>query len=421
MFSYTQKLDWKEELPRKALTWACQNFPYVAYFCPKDGGHPEGGFEHLLFAGSIRLPIGLEDASPGYYKVGIVGYDQKNKYEQLTSGNISMLDLPEQFFFRPSFCLRYYPENHFAQISSDQPIDPDELERIRISTNDPFAKDITIIPWLKESDYLSNVEKIQGHIQKGDVYELNYCQAFSGSFSSLDTISLYEKLAQKSPMPFSAYFKIGHQVMVSASPERFLKRRGDKLTSQPIKGTKPRSQIPVEDERLVTQLRESEKEKAENLMIVDLMRNDLSKLGTVGSVKVDELFGIYRFKQVSQMISTISCQLQPKTTLGEIFQATFPMGSMTGAPKIRAMELIDEYENFRRGWFSGAFGYVTPTNDFDFSVVIRSIFLDLLQHSMYFAVGSAITSDAIPQEEYQECLLKAKAIQEVLIEAQQFQ
>ncbi len=420
MFSCSQKLEWSEGLPQKTLNWACQTFPYVAYFCPKDMGHPGGAFEHILFAGSEQLTNLLDQAADGCYKVGIVGYDQKNQYEQLKSENPILIDLPQQFFFKPSFCLKFFQDQKSAHLFSEHPVDAGELLSMSPINTNNFASGIRLRSHLKESDYLSNVKKIQDHIQQGDVYELNYCQAFSGTFSHMNTLSLYEKLAKKSPMPFSAYFKIGHQVMVSASPERFLKKQGNVLTTQPIKGTKPRGQNPKKDDALVAQLRESEKEKAENLMIVDLMRNDLSKVCEVGSVRVDELFGIYRFKQVSQMISTVSGELKPRVTLGEIFKATFPMGSMTGAPKIRAMELIDEFENFRRGWFSGAFGYVTPSNDFDFSVVIRSIFLDLLSQSMYFAVGSAITSDAIPDEEYRECLLKAKAIQEVLKESKQY-
>ncbi len=418
MFRYTQKRICKEDLTLKALRWACQNFPYVAYFCPKDEGHPEGGFEHLLFAGSTELPNVLEEASEGYFKVGIVGYDQKNRYENLNSENPPILEVPQQFFFRPSCYFQFFKDESAVCIKSDFPIDFKEIENIPFSISAPFASGISIQPRLKESEYLYNFNKIQRHIQRGDVYELNYCQAFSGTFTFMDPICLYEKLSEESPMPFSAYFKFGHHIMVSASPERYLKRQGNILTSQPIKGTKPRGKSRMEDEQLVAQLKESEKERAENLMIVDLMRNDLSKVGEVGSVKVDELFGVYSFKQVSQMISTVSCQLGPNVTVGEIFQASFPMGSMTGAPKIRAMELIDEYENFKRGWFSGALGYITPSNDFDFSVVIRSIFLDMLHQSMYFAVGSAITSDADAKEEYQECLLKAQAIHEVLKKAQ---
>jgi len=215
-------------------------------------------------------------------------------------------------------------------------------------------------------------------------------------------------------MPFSSYFKAGNKYLVGASPERFLKKTGSKIIAQPIKGTIKRGATPEADEQLRQLLQNSEKERAENLMIVDLMRNDLSRISEVGMVKVEELFGIYSFKNISQMISTLSSTVRKSVVFEEIIEKTFPMGSMTGAPKIRCMELIDRYENFKRGWFSGALGYISDNQDFDFNVVIRSIIIDKEARQLYFAVGSAITYDADPLHEYEECLLKAQPIFEAL-------
>ncbi|MEM9981316.1 MAG: anthranilate synthase component I family protein, partial [Bacteroidota bacterium] len=213
-----------------------------------------------------------------------------------------------------------------------------------------------------------------------------------------------------SPMPFATFLKLQHQYLLGASPERFLKKQGKQLISQPIKGTAKRSKQPVEDQRIRQQLYQSEKERAENLMIVDLVRNDLARSAVVGSVKVTELFGIYSFPQVHQMISTVKATLRDNITWVEALKNAFPMGSMTGAPKIKAMQLIEKYERTKRGLYSGAVGYVTPTGDFDFNVVIRSILYNAQAQYLSFQVGSAITYDALPAQEYEECLLKASAI-----------
>jgi para-aminobenzoate synthetase component 1 len=197
---------------------------------------------------------------------------------------------------------------------------------------------------------------------------------------------------------------------LSASPERFIKKSLNKLYSQPIKGTVRRAQDDAEDEKLKSALLASEKERAENLMIVDLVRNDLAKSSETGSVEVTELFGRYSFKQVHQMISTVSSTiidgLNPVTAIAN----AFPMGSMTGAPKVMAMQLIEQYENSKRGLYSGAIGYFAPNEDFDFNVVIRSIQYNEERQYVNFEVGSAITIDSHAEQEYEECLLKASAM-----------
>jgi para-aminobenzoate synthetase component 1 len=221
-------------------------------------------------------------------------------------------------------------------------------------------------------------------------------------------------LLQKSPTPFASYFKYDHQYLLCASPERFIKKSGDKLFSQPIKGTIKRGVDEAEDAQLKNELLHSEKELAENLMIVDLVRNDLARSSKTGSVNVDELFGIYSFKQVHQMISTVSSIIKNDTHIIDAIKHAFPMGSMTGAPKIMAMELIEKYETTKRGLYSGAIGYIAPNGDFDFNVVIRSLQYNAATKYLSYEVGSAITFDSIAEQEHDECLLKAKAIMDVL-------
>ncbi len=209
----------------------------------------------------------------------------------------------------------------------------------------------------------------------------------------------------------SCYYKAGEHYLISSSPERFLKKKGERILSQPIKGTIRRGKNPQEDENLKQELAFSPKERSENVMIVDLVRNDLSRIAQRGSVQVDQLFGIYTLPSVHQMISTISCRVKPELNFTDILRAVFPMGSMTGAPKISAMNLIDSHEKFKRGWFSGCAGYITPEGDFDFNV---SIMYNEQEQKISFPAGSAITIGSNPEKEYEECLLKAAAMRKVL-------
>lgn len=249
---------------------------------------------------------------------------------------------------------------------------------------------------------------------EGAIYELNFCMDYYGKLPASDPERVFLELCAQSPMPFSAFFKAKDLFLCCASPERFLKKSGKNLLSQPIKGSVKRGPNPEADALLVKSLAESEKEKAENLMIVDLMRNDLSRLAEIGSVKVTELFGIYSFQRITQMISSVTCRLKNEVTFEDIISKTFPMGSMTGAPKIKCMELIETYESFKRSWFSGTVGYIDSDGDFDFCVVIRSLIIDQTNNSFYFGVGSAITLDANAVDEYQECQLKAAPIIQTL-------
>lgn len=274
---------------------------------------------------------------------------------------------------------------------------------------------VSLKPKIDQNQYIGIIEKLRAHILRGDCYEINFCQEFMAMPVAVSPLSVYQGLTNASPNPFSCFYKAGASYLMCASPERFLAKRGQKLVSQPIKGTAKRHPDNVEaDEEAKMELRNSRKELSENVMVVDLVRNDLSKICDRASVQVDELFGIYSYPQVHQMISTVSGVLSKDVPFSEILAATFPMGSMTGAPKKRVMELIEQYEPSRRGLFSGAVGYFSPDGDFDFNVVIRSLLYNESTHYLSYQVGGGITWYSNPEEEYKECMLKAEAIRKVL-------
>ena len=265
-----------------------------------------------------------------------------------------------------------------------------------------------------KQDYISTIENIKQHIQRGDIYEMNFCQEFYAENATINAVEVFKKLNKISKAPFSSFFKNEENYLMCASPERFLKRQNSTLISQPIKGTRKRIQDKKQDNFIKQQLFFDEKERSENVMIVDLVRNDFSKIAIKNTVEVEELFGIYTFEQVHQMISTITCNIQQNLSVSDIMRSVFPMGSMTGAPKISAMQLIEKYEPTKRGLFSGAVGYITPKGNFDFNVVIRSIFYNEKAKYVSVQAGSAITIDCDAEKEYEECLLKAKAMFEAL-------
>ncbi|MBC7696246.1 MAG: anthranilate synthase component I family protein [Burkholderiales bacterium] len=286
---------------------------------------------------------------------------------------------------------------------------------MRIDNNiESQAEKLNIKATVSKEEYIEKVNLLKQHIQKGDIYEINYCMTFEAHDVSIDPITIYQKLNAISKAPYSAFAKFDKQYIISSSPELFLSKKGNTLTTKPIKGTAKRGLTPKEDETIKNELHLNLKERNENVMIVDVARNDLSHLAKKGTVKVDKLCDIESFEQVHQMVSTVTCELKSNTSFDDIIKATFPMASMTGAPKIRAMELINDYELYNRGPYSGTLGYIEENGDFDLSVLIRSIFYDEEKHYLSFTVGSAITAMCNAEDEYQECLLKAKAMMEVL-------
>ena len=412
----------------RALAWAtaqqAHEGGFVLFLNNNGIAYPNDPFPNRLFVGAKRvISFSGQDAFQALhdahqqkqsYLVGYFGYDLKNQLEDLSSRNPNRLGFPDVYFVEPEWVIDFVQDEVIIRGEGDVPSLMDSISNYphRIAGLPPEG--VTIQCRVSPDEYAANVRRIQQHILAGDVYELNYCIEFFAEHPNLDPFSMYQALNERSPMPFSSFLKAGDRYVLGASPERFLRKQGRKLLSQPIKGTIRRGQTPDEDVQLRAQLLNSEKERAENLMIVDLVRNDLARSAETGSVCVDELFGIYGFAQVYQMISTVSATLRDGLSWADALRNAFPMGSMTGAPKIRAMQLIDELEVSRRGVYSGAIGYVTPDGDFDFNVVIRSLLYDAQSQYASFSVGSAITYDADPAQEWDECLLKARAIREVL-------
>ena len=358
------------------------------------------------------------------YLFGYLSYDVKNATENLTSTNSDGLGFSELFFFQPQKIL--FVKNNSIEFQYltmvDDEIDTDfeaictqEIkQKNTASTRLENGGNIVINPRIQKQDYLFKVGEILEHIHKGDIYEANFCQEFYAENTRINPLDIYEDLNTISEAPFATFLKIDSQYLLCASPERYLKKEGAKIISQPIKGTAKRLVDLQEDQKTATALSKDIKERSENIMIVDLVRNDLSKSAKKGSVRVEELCKVSSFKQVHQMISTVVSELKDDIHLVDVIKDTFPMGSMTGAPKISAMKIIETLEETKRGLYSGTVGYFTPMGNFDFNVVIRSILYDSEKKYLSFSVGSAITAKSTPEKEYEECLLKAKAMQFVL-------
>lgn len=348
---------------------------------------------------------------------GYLSYDLKNDSEDLQSNNFDGLDFPDLFFFQPKklFLLKgNQVVIHYLNLCDDE-VDEDWdtiLAWVPNATIDPSV--VTVQPRISKESYVKKVSTLLDHLHRGDLYEANFCMEFYAENTTINPLDKFDKLNAISQTPFAVYFKNNQQFLLSATPERYLRKEGEQLISQPIKGTAKRFQDKTEDEKSKLNLATDPKERAENIMITDLVRNDLSRTAQKGTVQVQELCGIYSFQQVHQMISTITSKLDTKFSNVDVLRMTFPMGSMTGAPKISAMKIIEELEVTKRGLYSGAIGYFSPNGDFDFNVVIRSILYNQDKKYLSFSVGSAITSLSNPENEYEECLLKAKAMHEVL-------
>ncbi|MDQ3046317.1 MAG: anthranilate synthase component I family protein [Bacteroidota bacterium] len=356
------------------------------------------------------------DANKGW-TFGYLSYDLKNETEGLSSGNHDRMEFSLIHFFAPLLVIRFGKENISLHFNDEfiSETEADSIYQLAISSEKKSGNTVSlkIHSAITKENYLSSVQQLKQHIQQGDIYEVNFCQEFYAS-GVIDPAFIFEKLNAISGAPFSVFAKTRDHYLLCASPERFLQKTGITLRSQPIKGTTRRSFDPKEDEILKRDLHQNEKERSENIMIVDLVRNDLSRIAKRGSVLVEELCKVYSYKQVHQLISSVKCELKDTASFSEIIQNTFPMGSMTGAPKVKAMELIEKYESTKRGLYSGAIGYIDPEGNFDFNVVIRSILYNSATAQLSFMVGSAITDKSEPIKEYEECMLKAKAMFEVL-------
>jgi len=417
-FQVTDKKVFKQQM----LRWANQ-FNICCFLDNNEYSSNHHSYEWLLAAGSVKIFSPSENklqalkefcADNKDWLFGHLGYDLKNEIENLNSFHQDFIGFPDIFLFQPEIviylnigsvsisCISQEPENIFTSIKN-----------IALHQGHRFQKpDIQLrtAKW----QYVDTIEKLRKHILRGDCYEINYCIEFFAEETSIDPLTVYEKLINISPNPFASFYKLHDKYLMCASPERYLKKTGKEIISQPIKGTIKRNIDITKDQINKQQLYQSTKNRSENVMVVDLVRNDLSKICKDGSVDVEELFGIYTFPQLHQMISTVKGELKDNVDFADIVKATFPMGSMTGAPKRSVMQLIEKYEQTKRGIFSGAVGYIDPQGDFDFNVVIRSIMYNATFEHLSYQVGSGITFYSNAEEEFEECMLKAKAIEKVL-------
>jgi para-aminobenzoate synthetase component I len=405
------------------LNW-CNRFNICAFLDNHHYQLPGHSYECLVGCGSVAIISAnagnalstLQEFlnTQNDWCFGHLGYDLKNETEQLQSAHEDKIGFYDVSFFVPQYVFQLSETTlSIGSLTNDHStvFEQIQTEKPAVTKHEPIA----IQERVGRQQYISTIETIQQHILRGDCYELNYCIEFFAEDATIDPVQVYESLASVSPNPFSAFYKWNNSYLLCASPERFLRKEGTKILSQPIKGTRKRNNTDTaEDEILKDELYQSEKDRSENVMVVDLVRNDLSRVCKEGTVKVDELFGIYSFPQVHQMISTISGELKNDISFTDMMRYTFPMGSMTGAPKRRVMQIIEEQEQTRRGIFSGAVGYIAPNGDFDLNVVIRSILYNTSTSYLSYLVGSGITFYSNAEQEYEECLLKASAIKQVL-------
>ena len=424
--TFTQKIDNPLLLKKQLLQWS-QQFREIVFLDSNEHTSEYSTYDCILAVDAFTSiqtdyvnafeDLDIYQKTTKDWLFGYLSYDLKNDTEKLVSKNKDDLHFPDLFFFQPRkiiYLKNSQIEFHYLNVCDDE-MESDYQEIIHFEGNNQEVQNETSIQQqISKTDYIQKVSKILEYIQNGTIYEANFCMEFFAQKTEINPFATFESLNEISKAPFTSFFKSNTHFALSASPERYLKKMGEKCISQPIKGTSKRFADKETDELTKATLANDPKERAENIMIVDLVRNDLSKTAQKESVKVEELCKIYSFQQVHQMISTISSKIKPEFSAVDVLKTTFPMGSMTGAPKISAMNIIEELEETKRGLYSGAIGYFTPENDFDFNVIIRSILYNESDKYVSFSVGSAITSKSIPENEYEECLLKARAMRLVL-------
>jgi para-aminobenzoate synthetase component 1 len=366
-------------------------------------------------AGEIINWIELKEwmANRGEWIFGWIGYDARRSLEHFKLEDLESSQFPQLYLFIPNNVFKISGERVEVVKGDWKP----EYENWLSLQHAEAIESVQLKPRISFEEYQSHFNELQQQIALGNIYEINYCLPFQVNAHLEDVPGIWKRLYHQTEAPFSAFARYNGHHVLCASPERYLRREANRVVSQPIKGTIRRSQAQLEDEQLREQLRLSKKERSENVMIVDLVRNDLSRCANRSSVQVDELFGVHSFKTVHHLISTISCEVDSSISWVDLIQASFPMGSMTGAPKVSAMQLIGLHELTERGVYSGSIGYIEPSGDFDFNVVIRSVQYDDNVGLISCHVGGALTAQSNAEDEYQECLLKAKAVLRALLGA----
>ncbi|AIM37342.1 aminobenzoate synthetase [Sphingobacterium sp. ML3W] len=415
-------IDSTNNFHQKALQWAAQ-FDEVAYLHSNAHSDQWSAFDCLVAVKAKAHYCATNGDTfqevqkfisnhPNTYIPGFFSYDLKNEIEDLKTNHVDQLDFPLAYFFIPTTVVKIIGSKVY--ITAENPAEIyQEIDQYLLKSDLVGFDGKVQARWSKE-EYFHAFHKMQEHISRGDIYEVNLCQEFYAENVSLNPLAAFEKLNSISPTPFASFFKFQDKFILSASPERFLAKRNNELISQPIKGTAKRGSTVEEDQQIVQTMLNSKKEIAENVMIVDLVRNDLTRSAVPKSVKADRLFEIQSFKLVHQMISTITCEKSDEVSDVEVIKNTFPAGSMTGAPKIAAMRICDQVEAAQRSVYAGSIGYFSPNGDFDFNVVIRTILYNTKKRHLSFQTGGAITIQANAKDEYQECLLKANGMLKAL-------
>ena len=406
------------EIKKRMLDWASQ-FSILLFL---DSNDYPGRYGCLLAVDAMETVNGFLADIQAYHDAnkdwlfGHICYDHKNELEpKLSSDHKERLGFPQLQFFRPRIVCRIGGSNEELTIECIE-VDPQQVYNAIVNTEIKEPASLPALNFQQRTSkdvYLDHIAKLRQHIFEGDCYEINYCTESFCENAVIDPLSSFKRLNNISPAPFAACYRLHNKYMLCSSPERYLEKRGGILRSQPIKGTARRSDDETEDEHIKDALRNSIKERAENVMITDLTRNDLARVSETGSVEVEELFGIYSYPRVHQMISTVSGKMRKDLLFTDAIRYSFPMGSMTGAPKVKVMQLIERYEQARRELYSGTVGYITPFGDFDFNVIIRSLFYNAENRYLSFQAGGAITYDSIAEQEWEEMRLKSWAMEQV--------
>ncbi|RYZ44472.1 MAG: anthranilate synthase component I family protein [Sphingobacteriales bacterium] len=409
-----------QTIKNKMLNWL-RPFSIFSYLDNNRYQHGPNRFEMIAGAGQVQSSRSIDTHGEDWL-FGHISYDYKNQVEeQLNSRYADFIGFEDIAFFQPQTVVYIRYKTCELQVHTLES-DADTVLQVILSAASVVSNDqeaIAATPaWqyrFDEDSYCSAVQQIRSHIEDGDCYEMNFCTEAFATRQQIDPVFTFHQLNVLNPSPFAGLYRNDAAWLICASPERFLHKQEDTLLSQPIKGTSRRSADAAEDERLKTALYNNPKERAENVMIVDLVRNDLARSCLPGSVQVPELFGVYTLPQVHQLISTVTGRMQPGLPLQTAIDNAFPMGSMTGAPKFIVMELTEVYEHSRRGLYAGSIGYVTPEGDFDFNVVIRSLLYNQGSGYLSYQTGGAITYDSDPQAEWAEVRLKARAMEQVFL------
>lgn len=375
---------------------------------------------------SLKKQMQLLPITAGLF--GYLSYDLKNKIENLPHTAIDDLSLPSICFYAPSIIVIYDKFNKTARLTIPEfsGIPENSIEKYSLKKSLSFFNNKISKPLQKEhfkggnhkfkshfskQEYIEAIEKVKEYIKAGDIYQVNMSQRFETDFKG-SAFSFFQALYKQNPAPFFSFVNGGNYQIVSTSPERFVKRESDYIETRPIKGTRPRGKNRKEDEKLQEELKQSNKDDAELSMIVDLMRNDIGKVCAAKSVKVSQHKRIEAYTNVYHLVSVVEGKLEKNRDSIDILKATFPGGSITGCPKIRSMEIIDELEPVRRHIYTGSIGYISFHNTMDFSIAIRTA--TIVNGKIFFSVGGGIVYDSDPNDEYNETLHKGKTLMNVI-------